>query len=69
MNDYQIREKVTKRIEYVIEAPVNLTELNKVIVHASQAFHDYNGRPVAYDDDLWMEPSDGEVIVWFEVKS
>ena len=57
---------VTKRHEYRMTTPTAHVEVMKAINWASQDFLEVHGRPVQYDDDIWIEGDEEFVTVYFE---
>lgn len=60
------RVTTTKRHEYRMLAPAAHVEVMKAINWASQDFQEVIGRPVQYDDDLWIVGDEEHVTVYFE---
>lgn len=63
MAAYEKREKTFTRHEYVLETPVNGTEIAKMLTAAKQ---DAQAVMAFGDDTLHVESLDGEIVVWWQ---
>ncbi len=60
------RVTTTRRYQYEITAPAAHIEVLKALHWAGQDFLEVNGRPIEFDDDVWVT-GDGELItVYFD---
>lgn len=62
------RVTTTRRHEYRMLAPAASVEVIKALNWASLDFAEANGRPVQYDDDIWIEGDDEHISVYFNEK-
>jgi hypothetical protein len=59
----------TQRHQYTVLAPAAHVEILKALNWASRDFLAVKGRPVEYDDDIWIIGDEERITVYFDAEA